>query len=329
MGSLKSSIPRPRRTGGSRSAFTLVELLVVIVIIGVLIGLLLPGVQAVREAARKTECQNHLKQLSTGFLHHAAAQGNYPAGGWSENWVGDPDRGFGEGQPGGWEFNILPYIEQEPLRRLGEGESEPSKRGRAVERMHVSLPILHCPSRRRAGLRPTTAFFHNADPMTENAKMDYVANGGTYRDPDQAGPKSLEEADVYPWPDRQLFDGICYMRSATLPSEVRDGASNTIMLGEKYLNPDWYETSDCWGDDEGAFAGQQNDSIRWTTPYWRPHRDQPGLEAIYSFGSAHAPGWHAAFCDGSIRLLSFSLDEELFLRLGNRRDREPVDASRL
>lgn len=95
----------------ARNGFTLVELLVVIAIIAILMALLLPAAQSAREAARRIHCANSVKQLALGCVKHEATHRHFPTGGWGFAWIGDPDRGFGWQQPGGWIFNILPYIE--------------------------------------------------------------------------------------------------------------------------------------------------------------------------------------------------------------------------
>src|SRR5262245_15209869 len=117
-----SSAPFACGRAAGRPAFTLIELLVVIAFIPILIGLLLPAVQAVREAAARIECANNLKQISLGILNHEASWKRYPTGGWGWGWVGDPDRGNDFRQPGGWVFNLLPYVEQDNLHRVGAGQ---------------------------------------------------------------------------------------------------------------------------------------------------------------------------------------------------------------
>ncbi len=105
-----------------RTAFTLVELLVVIAIIGILIALMLPAIQVAREAGRRISCANHFKQLGLACLNHVNQQDWYPTGGWGWDWVGDPNRGFGQAQPGGWAYNILPFMEFHSVHDEGLGQ---------------------------------------------------------------------------------------------------------------------------------------------------------------------------------------------------------------
>ena len=111
--------PHARR---GRSAFTVLELLVVIAVVGLLAALILPAVQQAREAARKTQCANNLKQLALAWHEHEAATGRYPSNGWGFLWVGQAGRGTGPDQPGGWAFNLLDYLDQGPLRASSAGE---------------------------------------------------------------------------------------------------------------------------------------------------------------------------------------------------------------
>ena len=103
------------------SAFTLLELLVVIVIIGMLIALLAPAIQGSREAARAAHCRNNLRQVAAGLLLHHDAQRCFPSSGWHFTWAGEPERGTGIDQPGSWIFNLLGYIDEGNLRTLGYG----------------------------------------------------------------------------------------------------------------------------------------------------------------------------------------------------------------
>jgi prepilin-type N-terminal cleavage/methylation domain-containing protein len=103
---------RPRRPGG----FTLIELLIVVGIIGLLLQMALPAVQSAREAARQTACRSNLKQLGLAVQLHENARRTLPSGGWHFTWIGEPERGSGDRQPGGWAFSVLDYIEEKNLR---------------------------------------------------------------------------------------------------------------------------------------------------------------------------------------------------------------------
>jgi hypothetical protein len=103
--------------------------------------LLLPAVQAAREAARMVQCQNNLKQLSLGFLQHEQRHGFLPTGGWGFMMVGDPNRGLTKLQPGGWNFSILPFIEQQDLYDLEMGLSGAALSARPTSSVSLQHPL--------------------------------------------------------------------------------------------------------------------------------------------------------------------------------------------
>ncbi len=207
-----------------------------IAIIGILIGLLLPAVQSAREAARRIECQNHLKNLSLGMLEHEAAKHYLPSAGWGLGWTGDADRGTGIRQPGGWCYSILSYIEQPALAQIGAGLSTTggtsSPKAIATVRLVTSaLPIYHCPSRRPAQLYPNSFPQFNVAIAPAVAKCDYAGCGGdTYVvDTDQAWqPQTFDQGDqAIFWFNFPAQTGVRVAHSELSLAKITDGLSNT------------------------------------------------------------------------------------------------------
>ena len=345
----------------AKCGFTLVELLVVITIIGILIALLLPAVQAAREAARQAQCRNNLKQLALACLQHESATGRFPTGGWGYCWTGDADRGTNWRQEGGWIYNVLPYIEQQALHDMGMGMgvadtgSTSPKMAANLQRMSVPLSTLYCPTR-----RPTIAYpwnnttgdaagrmpVANAGMPTAVGRTDYAANGGDVYSDDGGGPASIAVYDNPPGQmtaaARTTFNtiaatntGIVSCGSRIKMADITDGTSNTYLVGEKYLDPDYYLNGLDGGDNEDALMGDNADIARWTAyssgpppQYLAPFQDRPGTATYFYFGSAHANGFQMAFCDGSAKMIGYTIDPETHRRLGNRKDGLMADAKK-
>ena len=249
-----------------RPAFTLVELLVVITIIGILVAMMLPAMQSVREAAQRIECANHLRQIGLGFLAHHEATGAFPNGGAKYDWSGWGDgRAWANCTPSSpasahivpapfdqqdwsWGYQILPYVGETALWQNPDDDLVRS----------TPTAIYFCPSRRRPvvhytpgnwGLRAMTDYDGNAGTCSYGGD-----GGGCYGD--------------------GTVDGIVVMQG-DMPgggtriislADVTDGASNTIMAGEKRMNAEYYFFAPGAGepdDDAGYVGGYQDDIVRY------------------------------------------------------------------
>jgi prepilin-type N-terminal cleavage/methylation domain-containing protein len=331
----------------TKRGFTLVELLVVIAIIGVLAGLLLPAVQSAREAGRRTQCVNNLKQIGQAFQNHVASKKYLPLGG-MYSWSGDdnPDELNGlwyrpgalpgaENLPVGWPFQILPFIEEGNV--LNEPDWERVK--------DMTFSLYFCPSR-----RGRTQNTKETDPGFLNGMMDYASATPASKPTDQramfdfwkGAPDSFQIA-----PDTMYYGMV--VRTKSCPpigfNDVKDGTSKTLLVSEKFLPLDNYDGGGPFfdglirafeGDDRGWSDGWDFDTVRSTgLPPKQDHAipaaeyNQPSLwwQERIRFGSAHSGGIQAVFGDNSVRTISYDIDRDVFNKLGNRNDGQMVDAS--
>jgi prepilin-type N-terminal cleavage/methylation domain-containing protein/prepilin-type processing-associated H-X9-DG protein len=263
-----------------RAAFTLVELLVVIAIIGILVALLLPAIQAAREAARRAECKNHLRQIAIACLNYESSNKCFPRGGWSWIWMGDPDKGHGPKQPGGWIYQATPYLEEAVIFGVGKGLPTAQKADELKKQMAAGIPTFICPTRRAittcSARNPLGKYTevdsggservpYNAAVPDQLAKTDYAINGGSSFVPatnpplpnPNAAPPLATDCAPGPFPncvtvDADLkniadnFNGVSTRYTGALIRQIIDGTSKTALVGEKMVLPRFYDTG--YGD---------------------------------------------------------------------------------
>lgn len=321
--------------------FTLVELLVVIAIIGVLVGLLLPAVQSSREAARRTQCANNLKQIGLGLHNYHAAQGMFPPG-----WIRQENP---YGASWGWSTYLLPYIEQGSIYEaldpdettLDEAALDPQ----LLPVLQTPISTYRCPSDAVEILHPGNA---NLQPSIVGrvqgmpvAKANYVA---VY------GPGSLAERN--PTPDAayngaaanaidNYGKGVFSKNSTTRIAKITDGTSNTLAVGERAYHwpPHSYATvaeymAAFWcGIPHSSQSDWHSEGPHWVVGHTFTFlHNNVNASALQGFSSRHPGGAQFVQCDGSVKFIgedidatNFYVDEPpigLYQRLSHKSDGE-------
>lgn len=281
-----------------RDGFTLVELLVVIAIIGILVALLLPAIQSAREAGRRIQCTNHLKQIGLAIHNHHDVWEFMPSGGtvpWAPITLnaGVPSDPHTQGVS--WAYQILPYFEQNTLKKSTFDVNVLAQR---------TVNAYFCPSRRKPSKLGVNVLMDYASATPANApnSWDQYWYGNTWGVP----------TDATYWG--------CITRTGTKNSPVGfnavvDGTSHTLLVSEKRLNKANYGIGD-WHDDRGWTDGWDPDVVRYTG--FQPQIDPQTGVSGYEFGSAHPGGIVALMCDGAVKNIRYGIDLKIFNNIGHR-----------
>jgi len=247
--------------------------------------------------------------------------------------LGDADRGYGASQPGGWIYQLLPFMGLDMIHDLGKGQgsginSSSQKYTTDGPSMKSSpVPIFICPTRRQNKPYPDgikQGAYNSAFSPTLN-KTDYAANAGSLGPTEPfAGPPTTCYS-TFPkcaWDQSaSATNGVVGQASQVTPGSITDGSSHTFFAGEKSLAPDNYYNSMDPGDDNSMLQGFDHDTIRWCTQTLLPVRDTRGVFSTNNqFGSAHPAGVHFVYCDGSVRIIPYQINPTIYQNLGCRND---------
>ena len=295
----------------AKTGFTLIELLVVIAIIAILIGLLLPAVQRVREAASRLKCKNNLKQIGLALHNYHDRNGAFPPGYVSTQSNADAGPGWG------WAAHLLPDLEQENLHRGIDFAQPITASGSHAAVRQVNVPFFRCPSDPRQEPIQPSEFTNAAGLTTPLGRTNYVACYGNT-------PFLGESATVLS--THLVIDGISgrgmfYRNSKTRIADVTDGLSNTLAVGEKNAK----NTMATW---VGVILGAQWRSANDTANYGgvpsniaaakvlghacRQHPPSAEAGVAEDFSSPHINGVNMLFADGSVHAVRASVNMNVY-----------------
>jgi prepilin-type N-terminal cleavage/methylation domain-containing protein len=293
-----------------KRGFTLIELLVVIAIIAILIALLLPAVQQAREAARRIQCKNHLKQVALALHNYHESFNTLPPGWIGVNAAGVPDIQGGNGF--GWAVHILPQMDQIPLSKKLDFDTSIMSANNVPWHQTV-LSEFRCPS----DIGPEVWDLNQEGSATVLASVsasNYVGSWGTVELEDTCFPGGLP----LPPGQRCNSDGVFSHNSRTRFTDFKDGTSNTFMVGERRFDKELNWNATWLGvvpDGEESLA-----RILGVTDH-TPNSPDAHME---DFSSWHVGGAHLAFGDGKVRFISENIDGRVFQFLATRHGGETI-----
>ncbi len=290
--------PRSSKLRSRPPGFTLIELLVVIAIIAILIGMLLPAVQKVREAANRADSQNNLHQFGVAFQDHHDSYNCFPSGGrgwwYHMTYKSDGTPEITPNQNGGWGFQILPFIDQKPLWQ-GNGGSDIDK---SILAISTPVKTFFCKGRRGPDVLPPTPDWYyvpNSGRTYAHAPTDYAGNAG--------------DGD----------NGLVGYGTGVRIAQCTDGLSQTLLVGEKRMDRRYlgqYQSD----DNEGYTAGWDHDTIRWCWNTPAPDTNNGSGWGELRFGGPFPGGFNGAMGDGSARTIHYSISYASFRSLCIRDD---------
>lgn len=323
-----------------RRGFTLIELLVVIAIIGVLIGLLLPAVQKVREAANRMKCQSHLKQIGLALHNYESSHGRLPAGYLSTAGVGYRDAQTGDWGPGwGWLAILLPYVEQENLFRSLRWDL-PCWDATNSTQVKLPVPIYLCPSATNPDTTVAiTDINMNVWQNAVFARANYVHNVG-WNDI-WSSPATTNYEDIVTG-----CNGVMYRNSRIRFADITDGLSNTVFAGErtpyladavwpgvvpgaKHYSYNQYASSGTGGpginyDNAGSYVGANSGPSIYESPQIIHPPNWPGGHTD-QMHSQHTGGCNVLMGDGSVRFVEDNIRFSIWQAMCSRSNGEIID----
>jgi prepilin-type N-terminal cleavage/methylation domain-containing protein len=308
------------RHNNGRTGFTVTEMLVVIAIIGIMMALLLPAVQMVRESGRKTVCANNLSQIGKAIAQHEVHWQNFPSAGIDEL---VPRSGRGTGlnygplpyneQGWGWAYQILPFMEKEGPYM----DPDPARAAGLI------VPSYFCPTRRKPQTRLGSGCGLAA--RTARGALDYAGNGGI-GSPTQAIYPAKPDA----WSNQNgtiipigynTATGIVRFPQRVNKGEIPDGVAYTILVGERNFNRQMMVDPTQPDEDNGYIAGYSWDTIRWGYEIPAKDRTTDTTTGDTRFGSSHHLVCQFVLCNGAVKSINYSIDLAVFQGLCHREDK--------